>query len=57
MGKPITYNKIKVGQMPGDLPPEELRTFPTRGAKKVMSKKEEGPVQGTNSKGNRGIYR
>jgi len=37
MGKPETYNKIKVGQLPGDLSPEAQREH--SGFKKIHARK------------------
>jgi hypothetical protein len=33
------FKKIKMGHTPGDLPPEQHKNFPTRGAKEVVRKK------------------
>jgi len=33
------FKKIKMGHMPGDLPCEERKKFPTRGTKRIVRKK------------------
>ena len=43
--KSAQYRRIKMGHTPGDLPPEEHKKFPTRGAREVVLKKTRAQVR------------